>query len=563
MNLSGIAASANPIVGGLPSGKGVFPSTTGTHGAPQKSGFTDLIALFLGSFASTNAPADQSQASEILDGNDLDSNALDSKAAPLSTDAPDNKTASVSKHAPVRQGTPNPQAISYGLTPALALTIPLPQISAESPEMHASATAGSTPDQAKKSEAVEPAGAPNSEPKPAATKNTAPPAGTLSLLLPGMFGLPQGILPSIVPTPAASEQKQTQPGTASATPLLPAGNQAPQGSASAASAGPATIADRIPARQVVAPSAPVAFALRLKELGLATSGAATEKIDEAPSNGSLLRQANVTEPKPEQTGAQIQPSDSRTPEQLASTSSPAETRGTTAQDAADPNRQPRLDNPQNAGEKKSPSSEESSEQLRAATRSISESESQSLSQSAAAQRFLQPKQLDLSATRTDTLPTMVSPAPSSNPDNSHETPNAAPTPQPSLPHPEPASKPTFAAAQEIAIRLEHPDAAPVDLRMTERQGEVRVAVRTADAPLQTSLRQDLSTLVRNLEHAGFSATPEQQRWGSPAAAESAFSGNAFSNSYSSRDSQRRGQQQQHRNKGRRATHNSAELENAA
>jgi hypothetical protein len=61
------------------------------------------------------------------------------------------------------------------------------------------------------------------------------------------------------------------------------------------------------------------------------------------------------------------------------------------------------------------------------------------------------------------------------------------------------------AVQEIAVRIERGDMAPVDLHVTERAGEIHVAVRTADAELQTSLRQDLSSLSNSLERAGYHA----------------------------------------------------------
>jgi hypothetical protein len=59
------------------------------------------------------------------------------------------------------------------------------------------------------------------------------------------------------------------------------------------------------------------------------------------------------------------------------------------------------------------------------------------------------------------------------------------------------------AAQEIAVRISQPDSPVVDLHVTERGGEIHVAVRTADAELQTSLRQDLGTLTNSLERAGY------------------------------------------------------------
>jgi hypothetical protein len=60
-------------------------------------------------------------------------------------------------------------------------------------------------------------------------------------------------------------------------------------------------------------------------------------------------------------------------------------------------------------------------------------------------------------------------------------------------------------AREISVRISAPDAAPVDLHIAQRGGEVRVAVRASDAGLQVSLRQDLGTLVDRLEQSGFQA----------------------------------------------------------
>jgi hypothetical protein len=60
-------------------------------------------------------------------------------------------------------------------------------------------------------------------------------------------------------------------------------------------------------------------------------------------------------------------------------------------------------------------------------------------------------------------------------------------------------------AQEIAVRITQPDAPAVDLHVSERNGQVQVAVRTPDAGFQTSLRQDLGTLVNSLERAGYHA----------------------------------------------------------
>lgn len=59
--------------------------------------------------------------------------------------------------------------------------------------------------------------------------------------------------------------------------------------------------------------------------------------------------------------------------------------------------------------------------------------------------------------------------------------------------------------QDITVRLAQPAAPPVDLRITQRAGEIHVSVRTPDVELQSSLRQDLGTLANSLERAGFHA----------------------------------------------------------
>lgn len=55
----------------------------------------------------------------------------------------------------------------------------------------------------------------------------------------------------------------------------------------------------------------------------------------------------------------------------------------------------------------------------------------------------------------------------------------------------------------IAMRIASPGAPPVEVQLTDRSGQVHVAVRTADPALQNTLRRDLGTLVDSLERAGF------------------------------------------------------------
>lgn len=76
------------------------------------------------------------------------------------------------------------------------------------------------------------------------------------------------------------------------------------------------------------------------------------------------------------------------------------------------------------------------------------------------------------------------------------------TSEPNLP---PAPPLRTGAVLQIAIRIAQPDSAPVDLRVIERSGQVHVDVRTMDADMQTSLRQDLGTLTNSLERAGYHA----------------------------------------------------------
>ena len=66
-----------------------------------------------------------------------------------------------------------------------------------------------------------------------------------------------------------------------------------------------------------------------------------------------------------------------------------------------------------------------------------------------------------------------------------------------------ALQPRGTSAQEFAVRIAQPNVPVVDLHVAERNGQVQVAVRTPDAGLQTSLRQDLGTLVSSLQRAGY------------------------------------------------------------
>lgn len=75
-----------------------------------------------------------------------------------------------------------------------------------------------------------------------------------------------------------------------------------------------------------------------------------------------------------------------------------------------------------------------------------------------------------------------------------------------------------AAVKEIAVRISAPQAPAVDVTLAQRGGQLHVAVRTADGGLQTSLRQDLGSLVNSLQRAGYRAEAFTPRDGSAAAA---------------------------------------------
>jgi hypothetical protein len=62
-----------------------------------------------------------------------------------------------------------------------------------------------------------------------------------------------------------------------------------------------------------------------------------------------------------------------------------------------------------------------------------------------------------------------------------------------------------AVAQQISVRISPPHAPAVDLQLAQRGGQIQVAVRTPDAGLQVALRDDLGSLVENLERSGFHA----------------------------------------------------------
>lgn len=67
------------------------------------------------------------------------------------------------------------------------------------------------------------------------------------------------------------------------------------------------------------------------------------------------------------------------------------------------------------------------------------------------------------------------------------------------------ASPHSQTAKEITVRLAADDSPAVDIRVIDRAGAVRIAVRTADTHLARSMQAGLGDLVNGLEHKGFTA----------------------------------------------------------
>jgi len=92
---------------------------------------------------------------------------------------------------------------------------------------------------------------------------------------------------------------------------------------------------------------------------------------------------------------------------------------------------------------------------------------------------------------------------------------------------------TTESVRDISLRLTDKDQGSVQVRLSERAGELHVSVRTPDAGLTRGLRDGLSDLVGRLENSGYRAETWQ-----PAG------GNASNPHDQSHDSSSRGGQQQ-------------------
>ena len=82
---------------------------------------------------------------------------------------------------------------------------------------------------------------------------------------------------------------------------------------------------------------------------------------------------------------------------------------------------------------------------------------------------------------------------------------AEPPPQAASPQSDPAAPARPAAAHDIQLQVGGEGASRVEVRVTERAGDVHVSVSTADTRLAGEMRQDLPALSARLEQSGFHA----------------------------------------------------------
>jgi hypothetical protein len=157
---------------------------------------------------------------------------------------------------------------------------------------------------------------------------------------------------------------------------------------------------------------------------------------------------------------------------------------------------------------------------------------------------------DASAVRWPADPSAGPVAPAAGNAASPERPAAAAPAPPAASVPEdPATPPARPAAHDIQLQVGGPGDSRVEVRVTERAGDVHVSVSTPDARLAGDLRQDLPALASRLEQSGFRAETwrpdagERQHLAEPPAGGSAQEGEGQPRQ-NGREQQRDPQQQQ-------------------
>jgi DNA polymerase III subunit gamma/tau len=146
----------------------------------------------------------------------------------------------------------------------------------------------------------------------------------------------------------------------------------------------------------------------------------------------------------------------------------------------------------------------------------------------------------------------VASAPSSS--NAANRSDAPATPEPAVP-PEPPSGAAPATAHDIKLEL-NGGGQRVEVRLTDRGGDIQVAVRTPDARLSGAMREDLPALAAKLEQSGFRTDVDRSGAWQPSAAAGgerrtteagAASSSQDSREHSGQDSQQRQDNPQHQN----------------
>ena len=111
-------------------------------------------------------------------------------------------------------------------------------------------------------------------------------------------------------------------------------------------------------------------------------------------------------------------------------------------------------------------------------------------------------------------PAAIAPSPAPPKTAASETPaprEAAP-PAPVRTAPEvPDDKPAAQPAHEISLRVSSTPEQKVDIRVTDRAGEVHVSVRTSDEALARSMREDLGGLTGKLAQSGYETIAPARR----------------------------------------------------
>jgi hypothetical protein len=165
---------------------------------------------------------------------------------------------------------------------------------------------------------------------------------------------------------------------------------------------------------------------------------------------------------------------------------------------------------------------------------------------------------DLAQTRFD-VNAAVPPAGAATSSTHAASRSETPAPAEAAPETSTAAPTTAAgAAHDIKLELNGGGGERVEVRLTERNGDIHVAVRTPDGRLSDAMREDLPALAAKLEQSGFRTDPWQA--GAAAGGERRAVENGAGNA--SQDSQEHGGQDQQQKQNHPQQQQQRELPNA-